>query len=91
MGKEIVITEDDAANVAAMILNRSEPTSDDQIYIIEDTLMNEYRIDLADFSALLKALMPFMVQSWGPLTNKRYIGLGKDGVFAVKKEVESIG
>ena len=76
----------EAACLAAAVLGEPEPEDDDSNHTdpIEDKLVDQYGIDLDQFSRLAGKLLPMCSQDVSPLTNRVRRGFTKDEAYIVK-------
>lgn len=82
-----MIDEFDAAEVAAGILGIDDPDVDEQQDDIDQSLYDEYGIDLQVFTRIVEALIPFCAEGRSPLTGNHYRGFAKDGAWLAKGQV----
>ena len=76
----------EAACLAAAVLGEPEPEDDDSDHIdpIEDKLVDQYGMDLDQFSRLAGKLLPMCAQDVGTLSNRVRRGFVKDGRYIAR-------
>lgn len=80
----IQIDREEAAELAAAILDMDPPESDAEIGKIEARLFIDMGLDMDDLAKYAEALLPLCASSQSSLTGRFFKGFARNGVYIVK-------